>query len=247
MSFFQNVKFKKNRAGDNSGLYPPFGMDGRNCTCGTTVSVEEGRGRISVKKADNERVMKSLSVCILLASAFFSFAQEQEITIPPPPRPAPVENPGPLPRSFRQLSLGMSLDELKEALAGDGLFVFRGDRDVSFLPVKEENLVETTGLSFIRRAFFQLRDGKVFIMAFSLDPDMVDHYSVFTTLREKYGDPESLSPGQAVWENGETRVSLERPLTVKYIDMEVFNRIIDESKAEGSSRVFLRERFLDEF
>jgi hypothetical protein len=141
----------------------------------------------------------------------------------------------------------MSLDELKEALAADGLFAFRGDRDVSFLPVKEENLVETTGLSFIRRAFFQLRDGRVFIMAFSLDPDMVDHYSVFMALREKYGDPGSLNPAQAVWENGQTRVSVERPLTVKYIDMEVFSRIVDESNAEESSRVFLRQRFLDEF
>jgi hypothetical protein len=191
--------------------------------------------------------MKFLSICFLLATAFFSFAQEREITIPAPSRPAPVENPAPFPRTFRQLSLGMNLDELKDALAADGLFAFRGDRDVSFLPVKEENLVETTGLSFIRRAFFQLRDGKVFIMAFSLDPDMVDHYSVFTTLREKYGDPGSLNPREAVWENGETRVSIERPLTVKYIDMEVFNRIVDESNAEESSRVFLRQGFLDEF
>jgi hypothetical protein len=191
--------------------------------------------------------MKSVYICLLLGAAFFSFAQEREVTIPPPPRPAPVENPDPLPRSFRQLNLGMSLDELKEALAADGLFAFRGDRDVSFLPVKEENLVETTGLSFVRRAFFQLRDGRVFIMAFSLDPDMVDHYSVFTTLREKYGDPGSLDPRQAVWENSQTRVSIERPLTVKYIDMDVFSRIVDESQAEESSRVFLRQRFLDEF
>jgi hypothetical protein len=191
--------------------------------------------------------MKYLCVCLLLGAAVFSFAQEREITIPPPPRPVPVEDPSPLPRAFRQLRLGMSLDELKEALAADGLFAFRGDRDVSFLPVKEENLVETTGLSFIRRAFFQLRDGGVFIMAFSLDPAMVDHYSVFTALREKYGDPGSLDPRQAVWENGETRVSIERPLTVKYIDMEVFGRIVDESKAEESSRVFLRQGFLDEF
>jgi hypothetical protein len=191
--------------------------------------------------------MKFLCIYLLLGAAIFSFAQEREITIPPLPRPVPVEDPSPLPRTFRQMSLGMSLDELKEALAADGLFAFRGDRDVSFLPVKEENLVETTGLSFIRRAFFQLRDGRVFIMAFSLDPDMVDHYSVFTTLREKYGDPGSLNPGQAVWENGQTRVSIERPLTVKYIDMEVFGRIVDESEAEESSRVFLRQRFLDEF
>jgi hypothetical protein len=141
----------------------------------------------------------------------------------------------------------MGLDELKAELAADSLFAFRGDRDVSFLPAKEENLVETTGLSFIRRAFFQLRSGKVFIMAFSLDPRRVDHYSVFTSLVQKYGEPVSLNPQESVWENEETRVSLERPLTVKYIDMTVFREIMGESKAEETREVFLRQGFLNEF
>ena len=65
-----------------------------------------------------------------------------------------------LPKQFRQLSLGMGLDALKDELIKDELFQFRGDRDVSFLPAREQSLVETTGLSFIKRAFFQLRDGK---------------------------------------------------------------------------------------
>ncbi|MDR1929947.1 MAG: hypothetical protein LBQ44_04875 [Treponema sp.] len=151
-----------------------------------------------------------------------------------------------LPRSFRKISLGMSLEELKAALAEDGLFEFRGDRDISWLPAKEENLVETTGLSFIRRAFFQLREGRLFIMAFSMDIGRIDHYSVFTTLRAKYGEPARLNPQEAVWETGDTRVSIERPLTVKYIDMRVFNEIIGESKAEESAEIFRRQGFLDE-
>jgi hypothetical protein len=152
-----------------------------------------------------------------------------------------------LPRSFRNLRLGMNLEELKEALIDDELFEFRGDRDVSFLPAKEENLVETTGLSFIRRAFFQLREEAVFIMAFTLDSRRIDHYSVFTSLVKKYGEPVSLNPREAVWENDETRVSLERPLTVKYIDMEVFKAIINEAQTEESAEVFRRQGFLNEF
>jgi hypothetical protein len=196
--------------------------------------------------------MKTFFVVILVFCTVTAFAQApktppQEVTIPARERPAPVTDPQALPRQYRELALGMSLDELKQALADDGLFAFRGDRDVSFLPVKEENLVETTGLSYIRRAFFQLREGKVFIMAFSLDPEKVDHYSVFTQFREKYGDPSSLNPQEAVWETDETRVSVERPLTVKYIDMTVFNQIIGESKTEKSNRVLQREQFLNEF
>jgi hypothetical protein len=106
--------------------------------------------------------------------------------------------------------------------------------------------VETTGLSFVRRAFFQLRAGGLFIMAFSLDPALIDHYSVFTAFRAKYGDPLRLSPREAVWEAGETRVSIERPLTIKYMDMKTFNEILGESKAEEAAEIFRRQGFLDE-
>jgi hypothetical protein len=194
----------------------------------------------------NQKIFSFLAV--LLFFPVWAFSQERfDVFIPS--RTYPTVTPGsePLSRTFRKLSLGMSLEELKNELAADGLFEFRGDRDVSFLPAKEENLVETTGLSFIRRAFFQLRSDKVFIMAFTLDTQRMDHYSVFVSLIKKYGEPVSLNPQEAVWENGETRISLERPLTVKYIDMAVFKEIIGESKAEEGREVFLRQGFLDEF
>lgn len=205
--------------------------------------------------------MKRLFFFFLILPVFslvLAFAQGT-----PPPEPSPPETydvfipgrtgpritPGsePLSRSFRKLVLGMSLEELKNELADDGLFEFRGDRDISFLPAREENLVETTGLAFIRRAFFQLRNGQVFIMAFSMDTRKIDHYSVFVSLVKKYGEPVSLNPHESVWENEETRISLERPLTVKYIDMAVFKQIIEESRAEETHEVFLRQGFLNEF
>ena len=170
--------------------------------------------------------------CLLQA---FAYAQE-----------VPEER-EPLPRQFRRLALGMSLDDLKDNLLRDGLFNFRGDRDVSLLPAREQSLVETTGSSFIRRAFFQLRDGEVFIMAFSLNTEIIDHYSVFTQLVEKYGEPSYLDPRTAIWENEETRIAIERPLTVKYIDKTVFNDIVNESGLTESGQVRLRQEFLNEF
>jgi hypothetical protein len=152
-----------------------------------------------------------------------------------------------LPRQFRELVLGMSLDDLKEALIKDSMFNFRGDRDVSFIPIREESLVETTGSSFVRRAFFQLRDGVLFIMAFTLNTGMMDYYTVFTDLTGKYGPPSYLDPREAVWENEEVRIAVERPLTVKYIDKKVFDDIINESSVIQSRRVQERQEFLDEF
>jgi hypothetical protein len=152
-----------------------------------------------------------------------------------------------LPRQYRSLSLGMSLDELKDGLSKDGLFQFRGDRDVSFLPAREQSLVETTGMTFIKRAFFQLRDAKVFIMAFTLNTELIDHYSIFTQFVKKYGQPTYLDPGVSVWETDDTRIAIERPLTVKYIDRAVFNEIVNESGLIESGQVQLRQDFLDEF
>jgi hypothetical protein len=152
-----------------------------------------------------------------------------------------------IPRQFRQFYLGMRLDDLKENLLSDDYFNFRGDRDVSFLPVREQSLVETTGSQFIRRAFFQLRDGSVFIMSFSLNTHIIDYYSVFTQFTQKYGDPSYLDPRTIIWETEDTRIAIERPLTVKYIDKIVFDDIVNESGLVESGQVRLREDFLNEF
>jgi len=152
-----------------------------------------------------------------------------------------------LPRQYRALTLGMNLDDLKMNLLTDPYFDFRGDRDVSFLPSRNQSLVETTGSSFIRRAFFQLRDGIVFIMSFTLNTQIIDYYSIFSQFTEKYGQPSYLDPQVVVWETDRTRVTIERPLTIKYIDKVVFNDIIDESGLIESNQVRLRQEFLDEF
>ena len=160
---------------------------------------------------------------------------------------AGAQQAGELSRQFREFYLGMSLDELKENLLDDSFFNFRGDRDVSFIPIREQSLVETTGSSFIRRAFFQLRDGNVFIMSFSLNTLIIDFYSVFTRLTGQYGQPSYLDPRTVIWETDETRISLERPLTVKYIDKIVFEETINESGLVESNQVKQRQDFINEF
>jgi hypothetical protein len=159
------------------------------------------------------------------------------------------------PRSFRGIFLGMGLEQLKEAIRNDRIFNFREDRDVSFLPSdQEQTLVETQGFGFIRRAFFQLRYGEVFIMSFTLDTSLVDHYSVFTAFLNRYGEPTSLNPREAVWETDTTRVSIERPLTVKYIDKYNFdmfklspNEILVGPSADGARELLNRNEFLEGF
>jgi hypothetical protein len=190
--------------------------------------------------------MRFFLMAALAAAMFFPppLAAQTEPAPASPGEAAPEEA---VPAGFREFSLGMDFDALKAALQRDRLFSFRGDRDVSFLPNREQSLIETTGFSFIRRAFFQLRDGKLFIMAFNLDTSLVDHYSVYTAFVRKYGEPVSLNPREAVWESEAVRVAVERPLTVKYIDKQVFNELVSESETEESAELLRRQEFLDDF
>jgi hypothetical protein len=169
--------------------------------------------------------------------------------------PADITDTDVLPRSFRRISLGLDLDRLKDVLRNDNIFNFREDRDVSFMPsAQDQTLVETQGYSFIRRAFFQLRYNEVFVMAFTLNVGLVDYYSVFSSFVNRYGEPTSLTPQEAVWESEWTKVSIERPLTVKYIDKHNFEmlrlspaEILVGPSADGARELLNRNEFLDGF
>ena len=188
-------------------------------------------------------IMK-IKLIFFLAIIFLSaglWAQDDNSTFP-------SDNPViELPRNFRELFLGMSIDDLKAKLAADSYFNFRGDRDVSFLPIRNQSLVETTGSTFVRRAFFQLRDDNVFIMSFTLNTNIIDHYSVFMQFVDKYGQPSYLDPSISIWETEETRISIERPLSVRYIDKIVFNDIVSESGLIESGQTQMRQDFLNDF
>ncbi len=174
-----------------------------------------------------------LELLIILFIPGISFAQTESAVTPP--------------YGFRNIQLGQQLEEVKEILKKDPLFNYRGDPDVSFLPLPKQTLIECQGNSYISRAYFQFHEDKLYIIILSLDQSKLDYYTMFSTLSGKYGDPDSLSPSDAVWRFDEVRFSLERPLTVKYIDNRVFEDLRDKGRAEEDLRDLSRKNFLKQF
>lgn len=155
--------------------------------------------------------------------------------------------PAPVPDSFRGIHLGMSLHAVETALEKDPYFNYQGPPDVSMLANPNEHLIETAGYSYISRAFFQFYHKKLYIMTLMLNPDEISYYTMYTTLTDKYGPSTSLSPAEVVWESKHYRLSLERPLSVKYIDRQVFDRLQAAGKMKQSERSISREHFLNQF
>ena len=153
----------------------------------------------------------------------------------------------PPPRGFRSVKLGMELEQVKQLLIEDPLFDYRGDPDISFLPLPPQTLIETSGSSFIRRAYFQFEEDLLYIIILSMDPDRLDYYTLYSTLSGKYGPPTSLDPTEAVWQFEGLRLSLERPLNVKYIDSTVFEALKEEGQVQEDLWEISKDNFLQQF
>ncbi|MBQ9207529.1 MAG: hypothetical protein IJ158_12580 [Treponema sp.] len=154
-----------------------------------------------------------------------------------------------LPNGFSSAKLGMSIDSLKDALKNDHQFGYRGDRDVSLSPSDGQYLIETdgslSGFSFLERCWFQFSDDKLYIITLNLDRSKIDHYSVFSKLCEKYGNPSELSPKKSVWKDDGVIMSLEKPLTLKYVDAKTFDSKKDSSNVQKTTAENARDEFLD--
>lgn len=200
--------------------------------------------------------MRTILALALAAAALPALGQAlPPAPLPSAPDPATVSSAVPadaagavaLPRGFRGVELGMSLEEVETVLMSDELFLYRGGPDVTLLPRPDEKLLEVQGLSFVKRAFFQFHEDRLFSAIYVLNPEKVDHYSVFTRLSERYGKPGSLSPRESVWSDGRVSVSLERPLTVKYLDLAVLDKLRKAGQARQSWEDLSRQDFLGSF
>lgn len=151
------------------------------------------------------------------------------------------------PTGFGSLRLGMTLDETRAALERELSFDYRGEPEVSFLPRRERQLLEVQGRRFVRRGFFQFVDGRLYSIILDLNDDVLDHYGLYTQLTDKYGESTRLNPREILWLFEEVRLTLERPLTVKYVDDAVYQRLLQEGAETESLREIVRDDFLRRF
>jgi len=153
----------------------------------------------------------------------------------------------PLTSGFDTFKLGMPLEDLKKALKSSTFFVYDGDPDVTLLSRPNTSLIDVTGITFFSHGVFQFLDGTLYSITLEINPVQLDYFSMYTTLTKKYGDPIALDPSTARWENSQVRLTLERPLSVKYLDMPRFLALQKSGTAQQALQNLTREHFLENF
>ena len=155
-----------------------------------------------------------------------------------------------LPQGYGGVTIGMSVDDVKQALKNNPDFGYRGDKDVSLLPGENRVLIETDTLrynpySFFSRCYFQFYEDKLYIITLEVNKKKMDYHSVFVKLSEKYGNPSYLNPDKSEWSDESVIVDLEKPLTLKYTDKAVYDSIINDIQVEKSNTEKSKSQFLD--
>ena len=56
-----------------------------------------------------------------------------------------------------------------------------------------------------------------------------------------------MSPSIVTWENNTVRITLEKPLTIKYVGLDIYNSIIEGDTTEKAIQEQLKEDFIGEF
>ncbi len=152
-----------------------------------------------------------------------------------------------LPEGYRSIRLGMSLDEVKENLLTEARFDFRGDPDVSVRKTGTQSLIVSRGKTFIDSAYFQFEEGTLYLITLELNREKIDFFTMQSRLSGRYGNPHTLSPEGMSWSNGSVRMSLEYPLTVKYLDLATFNGFLEDKVRRKSFEEISRTKFLEDF
>ena len=151
-----------------------------------------------------------------------------------------------IPLGFRSLKLGLNIEEVKEILYIDPYFDYRGDPDVSLLPQENQSLIECSGNLYIERSYMQFYDERLFIIILELNEIQLDYYTIFSTLSAKYGEPTYLNPLEVVWIFEEVKMSLEKPLSLKYLDRVIFEKLNQAGSNIDNLMELSKEAFLDE-
>jgi hypothetical protein len=191
--------------------------------------------------------MRTFIGAVLLVLAGLSLSAQAAAQAPTAPGPAqakPEETKKTASRAFRGVELGIDRDSAITAIKKDPIFAYRGPEDISLLPSPNQSLIEVSGTSFVKRGYFQFYEGKLWTIILELNPDKVDHYSIYTSLVKKYGEPILIDPKEARWEDKATRMALERPLSLRYMDMTVYGKLSEGQSAKASVEELDRQGFL---
>lgn len=149
-----------------------------------------------------------------------------------------------LPDRYRTISLGMTMEQVKTKLENDTIYNYRGERDVSLLPSENKSIIETSSDTWLENCWFQFYNNELYSIIINYNPEKFDYNTIYNQLIDKYGLHNEMDPTKAIWEDDFVIMSLEKPISVKYINKKIFNDIRTQATVEKTKEEETRDSIL---
>jgi len=147
---------------------------------------------------------------------------------------------------FKEFKLNQTQNEVKELIKKSFDFANRRDEALSIRLEPDTDIITAEGLGFIKIGYFHFNKDKLFQIFLKLDEKRVGYYLILKRFTEKYGNPTSLEPKSAFWENEEVKIVIEKPCSLKYIYKPIWNEITSSDQTSDSVFFKIREKFIED-
>lgn len=150
----------------------------------------------------------------------------------------------PLSDGYKDIKLGMNQAQVKSILGKSIDFSINKEEILTMRLEPDTEIISTEGLGFIISGYFHFSHDQLFQILLKLSETKIGYYYILTKFTNSFGKPNSLDPEKASWENDKVRIILEKPCTLKYIYLPVWNGLVKE-KEKNDLFEKDREKFVD--
>lgn len=190
-------------------------------------------------------------VCVLTGMLFtlpFTLPTAPPPVFPEPRTKVPEGDPKgnqPLPRGYRGYTFGLTRMQVLEKVRKDPrLRAYDADFIEGF---EQENwtVLVTVGLPWFSEVFFLFYKKTLYGVVLVFDRKRYSYYEVLKSLKARYGAPTSLGQQSSVWQDKQVRLQLENTVTLKYLDIQTFQKIKKEFQPELLRKRPRKQKALD--
>lgn len=149
-----------------------------------------------------------------------------------------------LPGGYKNIKLGMTKEEVQEVLKNSNDFENR-EEVLTIRLEPDQQIITSEGYGYILIGYFHFNEDSLYQIFIKLDHTKIGYYNLLKKFTEKYGNPSTFEPKRAIWENDNIRLIIEKPGTLRYVFLPVWNSLL---KSDLSDRKYIeknRSNFLD--
>lgn len=148
-------------------------------------------------------------------------------------------------KGYKDFKLGMSKSEVEEMLK----------KSEDFIPIKEEilsvriepdtQIIAIEGTTFIDIAYFHFNNDRLFQIFLKINDKKIGYYILLKRFTEKFGNPSYLEPKRVFWQNEEVKIVIEKPCSLKYIYLPIWNELLKKDDKLKNYEEQGREIFIE--